>query len=552
MRLLIVIFFLLWSSLAFSAPEITVSYALALHNKPKYKEGFKHFDYVNPDAPKGGTFNYYAIGTYDTFNPYGGSGKGTAAYGISMVWDSLMRGPADELKVRYGLIAEKVEYPDDFSWIIFHLRHEARFVDGKPILADDVVFSFNLFKEKGIPNVRKRYKEKVKDVVALDKHRVKFIFNVKGEGEIMYSVAGLPIMAPHFWKNHDFAEPTAIPPLGSGPYRVKEFKLGQYIIYERIKDYWAEDLPVNKGLGKFVLERYDYYKDSNVALEAFKAGEYDLRSEASPKNWATMYKGPNFDNKFILKQEIPHQIPQGIKGLVFNTQRPPFNDRLVRKALSYALDFEWMNKNLFYDQYTRNKSFFTNSEFASKGAPGKQELKILETLRGKVPEEVFTREYQPPQTDGSGNIRQQIRTAHRILKKAGWEIKDRKLTNVNTGKPFEFELLIYFSPLIERKVVPFQKNLEKMGITMRIKAVDNSRINQRLRVKDFDMIYNGFSAIGWPSSLFFKQLWHSDNVDKMWNQASIANPAIDILIEEIQKNQFNHEKMFIILFPMAT
>ncbi len=514
-----------------AAPKIIVSHALALHGQPKYPAGFKSFDYVNPGAPKGGTLVNYAIGTYDNFNRY--AQRGLAAAGSTAFYDTLMTASEDEIQVYYGLIAEKVEYPDDFSWIIFHLNPKARFQDGKPITAEDVVFSFNKFLTQGVPQF-KQYYAKVAKVEALDARQVRFTLK-EPDKELLISLAGLSILPKHYWESRNFSEPLTEIPVGSGAYTVSDYKIGQYVIYKRLPDYWGLDLPVNKGQLNFDFLRYDYYKDETVALEAFKAGEYDLRVESVAKYWATLYSGPAFDAGYIVKEEIPHEIPQGMQALVFNTQRPFFQDRRVRMALNYAMDFEWMNRNLFYGQYTRTRSYFQNTKYEAKGLPGKEELKILEPIRAKIPAEVFTQEYKPPVTDGSGNIRPQIRAALALLKEAGWEIRDEKLTNVKSGQPLEFELLMYESTM-EPIVTALQKNMQRLGITMKIRLVDTTQYVNRLRDRDFDMISGGYDANFYPSS-DLKIIWRSDYIDYTWNTAGVKDPAVDYLIDGIVASQ---------------
>ena len=423
-RITFITILLLCSLLSWAAPRIIVSHAITLRGEPKYAAGFTHFDYVNPQAPKGGTLTLNSIGTYDNFHRF--AQRGLAAAGSeSFFYDTLMVASDDEVEVYYGLIAKKLEYPEDFKWIIFHINPKARHQDGRPITAEDVVFSFNKFVDQGVPQFKQYYKN-VAAVVALDRYRVKFSLQ-EGDKEMLISLGSLTILPSHYWESRDFTEPLTEIPLGSGAYTVKDYKIGQYIVYERLKNYWAMDIPVNKGQLNFDYIRYDYYRDQTVAFEAFKAGEYDLRQENISKNWATLYTGSAFDAGYIVKEEIKHDIPQGMQAFVFNIQRPIFADPRVRMALNYALDFEWMNKNLFYNQYTRTRSYFQNTKYAATGLPGKEELKILEPLRGRIPDEVFNKEYQPPVTDGSGNIRSQVRSALRLLKEAGWEIKNKKL-----------------------------------------------------------------------------------------------------------------------------
>ena len=435
----------------------------------------------------------------------------------------------------YGLIAEKIEYPDDYSWIIFHLNPKARHQDGKRITSADVVFSFNTFVEKGVPQFKQYYKN-VSKVEALDEQRVRFTLS-EPDKDLLMALGGLNVLPKHFWETRDFSEPLTTVPLGSGAYTVKDFKLGQYVVWERIKNYWGADLPVNKGRMNLDTMRYDYYRDDTVSLEAFKAGEYDFREENVALYWSTMFTGSAFASGRIVKEEIPHDIPQGMQAMVFNIQRPIFADRRVRMAVGYAMDFEWMNKNLFYDQYTRTRSYFQNTEYAATGLPGAGERKILEAIKDKIPPEVFTKAYEPPKTDGSGNIRENTRAALALFKEAGWEIRDGKLVEVKTGKPFEFELLLY-SPTMERIAIPVQKNLERFGATMKIRMVDTTQFTNRLRERDFDMITGGYSANAYPST-GLKIVWRSDYLDYTWNTAGVQDPAVDYLIDGIEENQEN-------------
>ncbi len=518
---------------AWAEAKVTVSHAIALRGEPKYKQGFRNFDYVNPDAPKGGGIVLHDIGTYDNFHRFALRGIPVAA--SSNFYDTLMTGSDDEIDVLYGLIAEKIEYPDDYSWIIFHLNPKARHQDGKRITSADVVFSFNTFVEKGVPQFKQYYKN-VSKVEALDEQRVRFTLS-EPDKDLLMALGGLNVLPKHFWETRDFSEPLTTVPLGSGAYTVKDFKLGQYVVWERIKNYWGADLPVNKGRMNLDTMRYDYYRDDTVSLEAFKAVEYDFREENVALYWSTMFTGSAFASGRIVKEEIPHDIPQGMQAMVFNIQRPIFADRRVRMAVGYAMDFEWMNKNLFYDQYTRTRSYFQNTEYAATGLPGAGERKILEAIKDKIPPEVFTKAYEPPKTDGSGNIRENTRAALALFKEAGWEIRDGKLVEVKTGKPFEFELLLY-SPTMERIAIPVQKNLERFGATMKIRMVDTTQFTNRLRERDFDMITGGYSANAYPST-GLKIVWRSDYLDYTWNTAGVQDPAVDYLIDGIEENQEN-------------
>jgi microcin C transport system substrate-binding protein len=522
---------------AWAAPRVVVSHAIALHGEPKYEAGFKNFDYVNPNAPKAGTLVLHSTGTYDNFNAF--AQRGLAADGSSALYDTLMTQSLDEIQVVYGLIAEKVEYPQDFSWIVFHINPKARFQDGKPITAEDVVFSFNKFLEQGVPQF-KQYYSFVRKVEALDRLRVRFSLK-DADKEKLISLSNLSILPKHYWEGRDFSEPLTEVPVGSGAYTVSDFRMGQYVVYKRLPDYWGMDLPVNKGQLNFDFLRYDYYKDETVALEAFKAGNYDLRVENVAKYWATLYNGPPFDAGYIIKEEIPHEIPQGMQALVFNIQRPIFQDRRVRMALNYALDFQWMNKNLFYGQYTRTRSYFQNTKYEAKGLPSPEELKILDPIRDKIPPEVFTKEYDPPVTDGSGNIRSEVRMALSLLREAGWEIRNQKLVNVATGRPMEFELLMYQSTM-EPIATAVQKNMERLGITMSIRLVDTTQYVNRLRERDFDLISGGYGANFYPSS-DLKIIWRSDYVDYTWNTAGVQDPAVDYLIDGIVAHQDDEQAL---------
>ncbi len=415
---------------AWSAPAVIVTTSLSLHDAPKYGPGFTHFDYVNPDAPKGGTLRQSIVGTYDSFNAY--AQRGVAEANAGAFYDTLMTPSEDEIEVYYGLIAQKVEYPSDYSWITFDINPKAKNQDGSSITADEVVFSFNKFMNEGVPQF-KQYYANVSKAEALNPQQVKFTL-AQGDKSLLVALAQLNVLPQSYWQNRKLSEPLTEIPQGSGAYTVKDYKIGEYVVYQRIPSYWAADLPVNKGQLNFDALRFDYYRDQGVAFQAFTAGEYDLYQENIAKNWATMYAGKNFDNGAIVKEEIPHQIPQGMQALVFNTQRPLFKDVRVREALGYAMDFEWMNKNLFYNQYTRERSYFTNTPYEAKGLPGPGELSILEQLRGKIPPRVFTTQFDPPVTDGSGEIGPQLEKAFALLKDAGWEVSNEKLVNVKTGR----------------------------------------------------------------------------------------------------------------------
>ena len=519
-----------------SEPSIRSTH-FSLRDTPRYKEGFTHFDYVNPDAPKGGAVTLSATGTFDSFNRY--AQRGDAAQGSELLYDTLMVSSDDEIDVLYPLIAQSIEYAQNFTWIIFTLNKQARFQDGKPITADDVVFTFNTFMTQGVPQFKSYYKN-VATVEALDSQRVKFTLSTPSIN-LLHSLAGLAVLPKHYWATRNFSEPTTEVPLGSSGFTIDTFKMGQYVVIKRLDDYWAKDLPVNRGRHNFDRIRYDYYKDEIVTLEAFKAGEFDFRSENVAKQWATLYKGDHFDQHHIIKEEIPHKIPQAMQALIFNTQKAVFADVRVREALTYAMDFEWMNQHLFYNQYTRTRSYFQNTEYEATGLPSAKEIEYLEPVREKIPPRVYTTAYQPPVTDGSGNIRPQLRKALALLKTAGWTIANRKMTQTETGRVMEFELLLY-SPSMERIASPFQANLKKLGIFLNVRRVDTTQFINRMRARDFDMISGGYSANPFPSANL-KIVWHSGYLDSTYNTAGVSDPAIDFLVEKIYKNQTNKDAL---------
>jgi len=520
-----------------NSPRIVTASAFAAQGTPKYSPDFEHFDYVNPQAPKGGQLKLSAIGTYDNFNRF--AQRGNAAVRSAELYDTLMTPSSDEIDVYYPLIAEALEYPENHAWVIFHVDPRARDQAGQPLTAEDVAFSFNKFLEQGVPQFRAFFKN-VTQAEVLDKHSVKFHFKEPSRDDIL-GLLSLRVFPKHFWQERDLAEPLSEPPLGTGPLTISDYKMGQQITYQRVKDYWAKDLPSRKGTLNFDSIRYDYYRDTTVALEAFKAGEYDFRQEGVAKHWAEDYDIPAVKRGDIIKEALPHSEPQPMTAMVFNTTHPLFEDRRVRQALNYALDFKWLNKNLFYEQYERTVSFFQNTEYMAEGEPSEAELAILNPLKDKLPEEVFGPVWRPNETDGSGNIRPALRKAMALLKEAGWELKERKLVNAETGQPFEFEL-IYYSPTTERYALPFKRNLERLGITLNLRQLDSSQFINRLRSGDFDMIDRGYSAMPYPQSVM-KIVWHSDFIDSTYNTARVQDPVIDQLVNAIAANQQNPEKL---------
>lgn len=511
--------------------EIIKAHAFAARGEPLYKEGFKHFNYVNPNAPKGGDIVVSAIGTYDSFNRY--APRGDADSGSENFYDTLMIDNDDEVSVYYPLIAESLEYPSDYTWVAFIINPKARHADGKPITAEDVVFSFNKFKEQGVSQFRSYYKDVI-SVEAPSSHKAVFKFKESNK-DYVGALAGLTILPKHYWLDKDLSEPLSEPPVGSGAYVVTDYKMGQSATYKRLDDYWARDLPSRKGLLNFNSIRYDYYRDQTVALEAFKTGAYDIRVEANIKHWMQDYDIPAVKKGLINKEEIAHDMPQPMHAFVFNIQHELFQDRRVRQAMNYLFDFEWLNKSIYYGAYKRNTSYFENTPYAATGKPEGKELEILKAFKGKIPDEVFGEVWRPNVTDGSGNIRKEMRKALALLKQAGWQLKDQKLVHKKTGKPFEFEVLMY-RPRMEKVALPFKRNLERVGITMNLRMVDTSQYLKRMRDRDFDATFQGYSAMPYPDPSM-KIAFHSEFIDSSYNQAGVKDPVIDALVEGIAANQ---------------
>lgn len=501
-------------------------HALAMHGEPKYGPDFKHFDYVNPDAPKGGRIRLSSIGGYDSFNPFIIRGDP----GPSSTIETLLVRSDDEAFTEYGLLAQSVEMPEDRSWVVFNLRPEARWHDGRPVTAEDVIFSFNILKEKGRPFFRAYYAS-VEKAEKLAEGRVRFGFVGGINRELPLIMGQLPILPRHYWEGREFDRSTLEPPLASGPYKVESFDAGRSITLRRVEDYWGRDLPVNAGRSNWDVIRYDYYRDETVALEAFKAGRYDLRQENTAKVWATGYDFPAIRDGRVIKEEIPHELPTGMQGFAYNIRRDLFKDPKVRQALAYAFDFEWTNKALFYGQYTRTKSYFSNSELASSGVPQGEELAILERYRGRIPEEALTTEYQPPTTDGSGNNRANLRKGAELLEQAGWKVIAGKCTNTETGKVLSFEILLN-NPAFERICQPFVQNLGRLGVQARIRTVETAQYQNRMNDFDFDMTVEVFGQSLSPGNEQ-REYWGSEAADSPGsrNTIGIKDPVIDELID---------------------
>jgi microcin C transport system substrate-binding protein len=514
--------------------------AFAMYGEPKEPPDFKYFPYVNPNAPKGGTLHVASIGTYDSFNPFIAAGSPADGLGPltsdqapaipSAVIESLAIENTDEPFAMYGLIAKTIVVPPDRSWVTFNLRKEAHFSDGTPITADDVVFSFNELLAKGAPFIKSYYA----NVAKVEKNgplSVTFHFVSANQKELPLILGELPVLSKAFWTTHDLSKGIIVPPLGSGPYKVAKYDIGNYVIYERDPNYWGKDLPINVGRYNFDKIRIDYYRDDIPAFEAFKAGQEDIWFENSAERWAKQYDFPAFKRGDVIRQLIPIHSTQGMEGLFYNTRKPIFQNRVVREALAYAFDFEWVNKYLTFGQYSHARSYFNNSDLEAKGVPTGEELQLLEPFRGKIPDEVFTKQYDPPSTANT-TLRDNLRTAQQLLAQAGWKIgKDGKMQDAS-GKPFKFEILLAYSPGTERIIQPVVDNLKLLGIDATMRPMDRAQFVNRVRSFDFDMVFIGVGESDSPGNEQ-RAFWGSAAASQPGsrNYAGVHDPAIDAMIK---------------------
>jgi len=514
------------TGLAEAAPQ----HALTLYGEqPKYPSDFSHFEYVNPDAPKGGTLRQAGFGSFDSLNPF--INKGVAADDIGLVYDTLTTNSLDEPFTVYGLLAEKIEKGPNNEWVRFYLRPEAKFHDGEPVEAEDVVFTFETLISNGAPHYRGYYAD-VEKVVIEGPRRVRFDFKHAGNRELPLILGQLPVLPKHWWADKDFASGSMEAPLGSGPYRIERAEAGRSVRYARVEDYWGKNLAVNRGFYNFDHVNIDYYRDNTVALQAFKAGHFDYWLETSAKNWATAYDIEAVKDGRILKEEIANHNPQGMQGFIYNTRRDRLQDPRVREALALLFDFEWTNRQLFNGAYSRTTSYFDNSELASSGLPSEQELSILEPLRGKIPDQVFEKPFELPQTNADGIIRAQQRRAYELLTAAGWKIENDQMVDAK-GKPVKLEFLLVQADF-ERVLLPYKRNLASLGIDLELRRVDVSQYINRLRSRDYDMIVSGFGQSSSPGNEQ-REYWHSASADNPGsrNYIGLKDPAIDVLVEKL-------------------
>ncbi|HET7889227.1 MAG TPA: extracellular solute-binding protein [Bradyrhizobium sp.] len=520
-----------------AAAEPAWRHGLSLFGDIKYPAGFKRFDYVNPDAPKGGIARMISIGTFDNFNIAVSGVKGSLAPAAGLIYQTLMERAQDEVATEYGLLAEAAQHPDDFAWVTYRLRQEARWHDGKPVTPEDVIYSMEALKK--LSPMYASYYRHVTKAEKIGDREIKFTFDAPGNRELPHIVGELLVLPKHYWEGtdsqghkRDISQTTLEPPLGSGPYRIKDFVAGRSVRLERVKDFWGANLPVQIGQNNFDELRFEFFRDNTVALEAFKADQVDWIAENSAKQWETAYDFPAMAEKRTIKQEFPISDIGRMQAFVFNLRREQFKDARLRRAFNYAFDFEEMNKQLFFGKYTRIDSYFYGTELASSGLPQGDELAILETVRDKVPAEVFTKPYQNPVGGDPEAVRANLRESMRLLKEAGYEIKDRKLVDPS-GKQITVEILVD-NPANERIVLFFKPSLERIGVTTSIRVVDSAQYENRERSFDYDMIVDVWGESLSPGNEQ-REYWGSQSADVPGsrNTIGIKNPAVDALIDRV-------------------
>jgi microcin C transport system substrate-binding protein len=525
MKSFIIAVTILFGAAAFG--DVIKTHAVTFADAPKYAADFKHLEYVNPNAPKGGTFRRAIIGTYDSFNPFALKGVSFRASGY--MYDTLLTSPTDEALTYYGLLAESLEYDDNFSWVIFNLRKDARWHDGVPVTSADVVFSFDKLRE--VNPFYKEYYRLVTNAEAISPHIVKFTFSEEEKSRELPLIAGqMTIIPKHYWAGRDLSKSTLEPPLGSGPYRVSSFEAGKNVTFERVKDYWGKDLPINRGLNNFDRITYEYFRDQTVAFEAFKAGHYDLTAENSGTRWHRGYTGKYFDMGIIKKEEIPHKNPEGMLGIAMNTSVKPLDDINVRKALNYLFDYDWINKNIYFGQEKRYDSFFSNSELACGAVPAPKVAEIIKSVKPDASRELLNEPFLLPVSDGSGNNRENLLEAVKLFEKAGYKSVKGKMTGAD-GKPLSLEITIA-SKAVENELLPFQKALERVGVGFYIRFIDSAQYVEKVRNKDYMMVYVHIRQSESPGNEQ-RGMWASAAANEAGssNYAKIKDPAVDRLIE---------------------
>ncbi|MDB5522601.1 MAG: oligopeptide transporter substrate-binding protein [Rhizobium sp.] len=504
----------------------------------KYPPGFKHFDYVNPDAPKGGAVHLSTLGTFDTLNPV--PNKGNLEGGVALVYETLMKPASDEVFSSYGLLAESISYPADFSSVSFRMNPKARWADGKPVTVEDVIFSFD--KSKELDPAKAFYYQHVTKAEKVGDAEVKFTFDQKDNRELPNVVGQLQIVPKHWFegttasgRKRDITATTLEPVMGSGPYKVASIRPGSTIRYELRDDYWGKDLPVNVGQNNFQTIDYTYFSDRNVEFQAFRGGSVDYWQENQAKRWATQYDFPAVKEGKIKREEFPNEYrATGVMvGFIPNIRREKFRDERVRQALNYAFDFETLKRTIFFGRYERIGSYFHGTELASKGLPQGKELEILNSMKDEVPPSVFTEEYKNPVAGDQNKLRDNLRKAVGLFKQAGYEIRGNKMVNTKSGEAFAFEIMLN-SPIIEPVALSFSTNLKLIGVTATVRSVDDSQFTERWRNRDFDVMYNAWGESLNPGNEQ-AEYWGSKSAATPGtrNYVGISDPAIDKLIQKV-------------------
>ncbi len=526
--LLLLSFFLTFSETVYSS-EIITTHGISLTGSLKYDKNFKSFDYTDKNAKKGGTLRRAIIGTYDTFNTF--ALKGIPFRSSGSIYDTLLKSSLDESVSYYGLLAESIEYPDDYSWVQFNLNKKARWNDSVPITSDDILFTFNTL-IKNSPFYRNYYSAVV-DTRIVDKHTIRFIFDKKGLNKELPLILGQMVVLPkHYWKSKDISKATLEPPLGSGPYKIKSFIAGKSVVLEAVDNYWGKDLPVNIGQNNFQTIEFEYFRDQMVAFEAFKAGHFDFISESSGKRWYHGYKGRYFDLGLIKKEEIDHKNPSGMMGIMFNTSIKPLDNILVRKALTYAYDYEWINKNLYFGNDIRHTSYFSNSELAVESIPSKEVVEIIKRVKPSASDDVLYTKFELPKTDATGNNRLNLMRSVALFEEAGYTIKNGKMVG-SDGKPLIFEIVIT-SKALEKDIISFKNSLSRIGINFHIRYIDSTQYVEKVRNKDYMMIYTRIKQSDSPGNEQ-RNMWSSAVASEKGsrNYAKINDKSIDRLIDLI-------------------
>ena len=518
------------SAVSANAQNADPKHGLSVFGDLKYGNGFSHFSYANPDAPKGGAFKVPGLDTFETVNPFILKGR-KEPLAEALLFDTLMARAFDEPDAYYGLVAKTVEQPADKSWVAFNIDPRAKFHDGTSITAGDVVFTYNSLKKNGHPRYRINFRD-VDRAEATSPGRVKFTFKPGIHRDLATRLAALPVLSKAYYDKVDFKKTTFVAPLASGPYRVGKYEPGRSITYSRVKNYWAKDLPVIRGRYNFDAVTVTYYRDREVMFQAFFSQQYDFREDFTSRQWATQYDKPAVNAGLVIREVLPDETPSGVQAFILNLRREKFQDVRVRTAIDMAFDFEWTNKTLFYSQYARTNSMFENSTLAAKKPPTKDELALLEPFRGELPEEVFTTPFASPQTDGSGKLRSSLRKASRLLKQAGYRIEDGLLKDA-AGAPLKIEFLL-FEASFKRIIGPYINNLKRLGIQAYIRIVDTANFKRRQDTFDFDIVIRRIAQPLTPG-LEQRNYFGSEfsGVQGSFNVGGVKNGAVDALIEKV-------------------